>query len=102
VREIAILRSHGMTVGQVQAMVVSEAAIMGAIAGLLAIATGLLVALALAGSLAAEGTDAAIRLPWGLLIAVVLVGTGVAALAGLYPARVAATMPIVSNLKHFE
>ncbi len=33
VREIAILRSHGMTVGQVQAMVVAEAAIMGAIAG---------------------------------------------------------------------
>ena len=35
-------------------------------------------------------------------LGVVLVGTGVAALAGLYPARVAATMPIVSNLKHFE
>ncbi|HEX5039130.1 MAG TPA: FtsX-like permease family protein [Candidatus Limnocylindria bacterium] len=102
VREIAILRSHGMTVGQVQAMVVSEAAIMGAIAGLLAIATGLLVALALVGSLSAGGSDAAIRLPWGLLAGVVLVGTGVAALAGLYPARVAASMPIVGNLKHFE
>jgi putative ABC transport system permease protein len=102
VREIAILRSHGMTVGQVQAMVVSEAAIMGAIAGLLAIATGLLVALALVGSLTAAGNDPALRLPWGLLIAVVLAGTGVAALAGLYPARVAASMPIVGNLKHFE
>ena len=45
---------------------------------------------------------AAIRPPWGLLVAVVLVGTGVAALAGLYPARVAASMPIVGNLKHFE
>ena len=29
-------------------------------------------------------------------------GTGVAALAGLYPARVAASLPIVANLKHFE
>jgi ABC-type lipoprotein release transport system permease subunit len=43
-----------------------------------------------------------LRLPWGLLIAVVLVGTGVAALAGLYPARVAASLPIVRSLKHFE
>ena len=33
-REIAILRSHGMTTGQVQAMVVAEASIMGAIGGI--------------------------------------------------------------------
>ena len=42
------------------------------------------------------------RLPWALLVAVVLVGTGVAALAGLYPARVAASLPIVRHLKQFE
>ncbi|HEX7172255.1 MAG TPA: FtsX-like permease family protein [Candidatus Limnocylindria bacterium] len=102
VREIAILRSHGMTVGQVQAMVVSEAAIMGAIAGVLAIVTGLIVAAVLVGSGASAELAAGLRLPWGLLIAVVLVGTGVAALAGLYPARVAASLPIVRSLKHFE
>jgi ABC-type lipoprotein release transport system permease subunit len=43
-----------------------------------------------------------VRVPWGLLIAVVLIGTGVAALAGLYPARVAASLPIVRYLKQFE
>ncbi|MDQ2690383.1 MAG: ABC transporter permease, partial [Chloroflexota bacterium] len=102
VREIAILRSHGMTVGQVQAMVVTEAAIMGAIAGVLAIATGVLVALALANGGVSPELDAGIRLPWALLVAVLLLGTGVAALAGLYPARVAASLPIVANLKHFE
>ena len=102
VREIAILRSHGMTVGQVQAMVVTEAAIMGAIAGVLAIATGLVVAATLINGGASTELAAGMRLPWGLLIAVVLVGTGVAALAGLYPARVAASLPIVRNLKHFE
>jgi putative ABC transport system permease protein len=102
VREIAILRSHGMTVGQVQAMVVAEAAIMGAIAGVLGIITGLLVAVALVDGGAAAGLAAGVRLPWPLLVAVVLVGTGVAALAGLYPARVAASLPIVSNLKRFE
>ncbi len=102
VREIAILRSQGMTVGQVQAMVVTEAAIMGAIAGVLALVAGLVVAFALVGGGASAELDAGVRLPWPLLIAVVLVGTGVAALAGLYPARVAASMPIVANLKHFE
>jgi putative ABC transport system permease protein len=102
VREIAILRSHGMTVGQVQAMVVAEAAIMGAVAGALAVATGLLVATALVSGGASPELSAGVHLPWGLLIAVVLVGTGVAALAGLYPARVAASLPIVRSLKHFE
>ena len=102
VREIAILRSHGMTVGQVQAMVVAEAAIMGAIGGVLAIATGLAVALALVNGGATADLGAGLRLPWALLIAVVLVGTGVAALAGLYPARVAASLSIVRHLKQFE
>jgi putative ABC transport system permease protein len=102
VREIAILRSHGMTVGQVQAMVVSEAAIMGAVAGVLAVVTGLAVAAALISGGASPELSAGIRLPWGLLLAVVFVGTGVAALAGLYPARVAASLPIVRSLKHFE
>lgn len=102
VREIAILRSHGMTVGQVQAMVVAEAAIMGAIAGVLALGIGLLVAVTLVGGGISPELDAGIRLPWPLLIAVLLLGTGVAALAGIYPARVAASLPIVGNLKHFE
>jgi putative ABC transport system permease protein len=102
VREIAILRSQGMTVGQVQAMVVTEAAIMGAIGGVLAIVTGLAVAFALVSGGATGDLGAGLRLPWPLLVAVVLVGTGVAALAGLYPARVAATLPIVRPLKLFE
>jgi putative ABC transport system permease protein len=102
VREISILRSHGMTVGQVQAMVVSEAALMGAVAGVLAVAIGLLVAVALISGGVSDELVAGVRLPWPLLGAVVLLGTGVAALAGLYPARVAASMPIVGNLKHFE
>lgn len=102
VREIAILRSHGMTVGQVQAMVVAEAAMMGAIAGVLAIVTGLLVAFMLVNGGASAELAAGLRLPWSLLVAVLLMGTGVAALAGLYPARVAASLPIVRNLKHFE
>ncbi len=50
-REIAVLRAHGMTVGQVEGMVVTEAAIMGTVGGIVAAAagvavTGLLVTLA--------------------------------------------------------
>ncbi|HVM25466.1 MAG TPA: FtsX-like permease family protein [Candidatus Limnocylindrales bacterium] len=102
VREIAILRSHGMTVGQVQAMVVAEAAIMGAIAGVLAVVIGLAVAAAFVSGGASGELAAGLRLPWPLLVAVILLGMGVAALAGLYPARVAASLPIVRSLKHFE
>lgn len=101
VREIAILRSNGMTVEQVQAMVVTEAAIMGAIAGLLAVVIGVAVAFAL-GSAASAELSAGVHLPWPLLVAILLVGTGVAALAGLYPARVAGRLPIVRHLKQFE
>jgi putative ABC transport system permease protein len=101
VREIAILRSHGMTGGQVEAMVVTEAAIMGVIGGVMAIATGLAVAWALV-SADTVGFGAGLRLPWPLLVAIVLVGTGVATAAGLYPARLAARLPIVPHLKQFE
>jgi putative ABC transport system permease protein len=101
-REIAILRSHGMTVGQVQAMVVTEAGIMGAVGGLAAVAIGVLVAW-LTVNVAAPGDFAAgVAIPWGLLAAVVLVGIGVASVAGIYPARAAATLPISDSLKHFE
>ena len=102
VREIAILRSNGMTIGQVEAMVVTEAAIMGAVAGLLAAVVGLLVAVALVSGGAAAGVADSVRLPWPLLVAVLLAGTGVSALAGIYPARVAASLPVVRHLTGFE
>jgi len=101
VREIAILRSHGMTVRQVQSMVVTEASIMGVVGGLAACGTGLLVAWALIaiGSVSDFGT---MSVPWTLLVITVLLGTGIAAVAGIYPARLAARLPIVSSLRHFE
>ncbi len=101
VREIAILRSLGMTVRQVQAMVVAEAAIMGTIGGIAAAGVGLLVAWALV-SVGAVSDFGGIAVPWLLLVIVVLLGTGVAALAGIYPARLAARLPIVGSLRHFE
>jgi putative ABC transport system permease protein len=101
-REIAILRSHGMTVGQVQAMVVTEAGIIGAVGGLAAVAIGGVVAW-ITITVAAPGDFAGgIAVPWALLAAVVLLGIGVASLAGIYPARTAARASITDSLKHFE
>jgi putative ABC transport system permease protein len=101
-REIAILRSHGMTTGQVQAMVVAEAAIMGAIGGIAAVATGMLMSYAVVGGATPRDFGAGLAVPWPLLISVVLLGTGVAALAGLYPARLASRISIVGSIGHFE
>ena len=100
-REIAILRSHGMTVGQVQAMVVTEAGIIGAVGGLAAVVMvgGGLITI----TVAAPGDFAGgIAVPWALLAAVVLLGIGVASVAGIYPARTAARASITDSLKHFE
>ena len=101
-REIAILRSHGMTTGQVQAMVVAEASIMGAIGGIAAVVTGVLMSWAVVGGTASRDFGAGLAIPWPLLISVVLLGTGVATLAGLYPARLAARIPIVRTIAHHE
>lgn len=100
-REIAILRAHGMTASGVQAMVVAEAAIMGAVAGLSAAFIGLVVAWATV-SAGAGDFAAGLVIPWPLLAAVVLLGIGVAAGAAVYPARMAVRAPLTASIGQFE
>ena len=100
-REIAVLRAHGMTVGQVEGMVVTEAAIMGVVGGLLAVAAGVAITGILV-TLAPRDFAAGLVIPWPLIGAVVLLGLGVASAAGLYPARLAGNRPVLTSLKHFE
>jgi putative ABC transport system permease protein len=100
-REIAVLRAHGMTVGQVEGMVVTEAAIMGTVGGLLAVAAGVGVTWLLV-TLAPRDFAAGLVIPWPLVGAAILLGLGVASAAGLYPARLAGTRPVLASLKHFE
>lgn len=100
-REIAVLRAHGMTVGQVEGMVVTEAAIMGTVGGLLAVAAGITVT-GLLVTLAPRDFAAGLVIPWPLIGAVILLGLGVASAAGLYPARLAGNRPVLASLKHFE
>jgi putative ABC transport system permease protein len=101
-REIGILRSHGMTVGQVQAMVVAEASIIGAVGGLAAVGIGWLVAWVTVSLAAPSDFVAGLSIPWGLMLAVILLGVGVASLAGIFPARAAARAAITEQLRHFE
>jgi len=101
-REIAILRSHGMTVGQVQAMVMAEASIIGAVGGLAAVGIGTLVAWVTVYFAASSDFANGLAMPWGLLAAVILLGVGVASAAGIFPARAAASTPITEQLRHFE
>jgi putative ABC transport system permease protein len=101
-REIAILRSHGMTVGQVQAMVVSEAAIIGAVGGLASVGIGLLVAWITVTLSGPREFAAGLSIPWAVLAAVVLLGIGVAAAAGILPARAAARTSMTDTLRQFE
>jgi putative ABC transport system permease protein len=100
-REIAVLRAHGMTVGQVQGMVVTEAAIMGTVGGLLAVAAGLAVTWLLV-VLAPRDFAAGVVVPWPLVGATILLGIGVASAASVYPARQAGNRPVLANLKQFE
>jgi putative ABC transport system permease protein len=100
-REIAVLRAHGMTVGQVQGMVVTEAAIMGTVGGLLAALAGLAVTWVLV-VLAPRDFAAGVVVPWPLVAATILLGIGVAVAAGVYPARQAGNRPVMANLKQFE
>jgi putative ABC transport system permease protein len=100
-REIAILRAHGMTASGVQAMVVAEGAIMGAVAGIGAAGIGLLVGWVTV-SAGAGDFAAGLVVPWPLLLAIVLLGIGVAAAAAIYPARMAARAPLTASIGQFE
>ncbi len=100
-REIAVLRAHGMTVGQVEGMVVTEAAIMGTVGGIVAAVAGVAVT-GLLVTLAPRDFAAGLVVPWPMVLAVVLLGLAVASVAGLYPARLAGHRPVLASLKHFE
>lgn len=100
VREIGILRAHGMTRGQIRSMVVVEAAIMGAAAGVLAAAIGLVIAWVVVGAGSSGDFAAGLSLPFPLMLGVIVLGTLVAALGGIYPARLASRLPIVRAVQY--
>jgi putative ABC transport system permease protein len=88
-REIAILRAQGFTPGEVWRLVTGQTAVMGLVAGLLAIPVGIGLALVLVFVINQRsfGWTLELEVPARVLLQAVLLSVGAAVLAGLYPAR---------------
>ena len=100
VREIAILRAHGMTQRQVRSMVVVEAAIMGAVGGVIAAVIGLLLAAVVLRLGGGRDFAADLALPVPIVVGVIALGVLTAALGAVYPARLASRLSIVRSVQH--
>ncbi|MBL8260593.1 MAG: FtsX-like permease family protein [Candidatus Competibacteraceae bacterium] len=86
-REFAVLRAIGMRPGEIGALVSLQTGFMGAVAGLLAIPTGLVLALVLIFVInrRAFGWSLPFQVSVGLLAETVALATAAALLAGVYP-----------------
>ncbi len=98
-REIAVLRANGMTPGQVFQLVTAETAFLGAVAGLLALPVGLVLAALMIFVINRRSFGWSLSMtvdPW-LLAQAFGVAVLAAVLAGLYPAlRMARTSPALA------
>jgi putative ABC transport system permease protein len=87
-RELGVLRAVGLTVRQLRAAVLLETGLMGTVAGLLAIPTGLTLALVLIYIINRRSFGWTLELyaEPGVFIQAMLLAVGAALLAGVYPA----------------
>ncbi len=101
-REIGILRSIGMLKKQVSRVVVIESILLGLVGGGLGVASGLLLGwMTLEGFLRADfGGSAKFYIPYFSVVWALVLSSGLAALAGIYPARRAAKTNIVEALSY--
>jgi putative ABC transport system permease protein len=88
-RDYAILRAGGMTLGEVARLIVLQTLVMGTLAGLLALPLGLLMSDVLIDviNMRSFGWSMLHSLPPSVLVEAVLLAVIAAVLAGLYPAR---------------
>ena len=101
-REIGVLRSIGMTQSQVSAVVITESLILGAVGGLLGIATGTVIGwLSLEGFFRIGfGASMNYYLHYPSMLSALLLSIAISAIAGVYPARHAAKTNIVEALAY--
>ncbi len=101
-REIGILRGIGMTRSQVLAMVLIESALIGAIGGVLGAAAGIVIGwIEMEGMIRVDlGASIGYHVHYAALLWALLLAVGLSALAGIYPARRAATTNIVEALTY--
>ncbi len=99
-QEIGMLRSVGMTRWQVARMILAEAGIMGLIGGVLGLVFGLfLSALVVTGSAGGEGIAVAFVVPREAILVTLIMALVVSQLAAVWPARRAATLPIIEAIQ---
>jgi putative ABC transport system permease protein len=101
-REVGILRSIGMLRRQVTAVVLIESLLMGVAGGLLGCSAGIITGwINLEGSFRANYSSAAeYFVPYGSIVWALVLSAGLAALAGIYPARRAAKTNVVEALTY--
>jgi putative ABC transport system permease protein len=101
-REVGILRSIGMLRRQVTAVVLIESLLMGVAGGLLGCGAGIITGwINLEGSFRANYSSAAeYFVPYGSIAWALVMSAGLAALAGIYPARRAAKTNVVEALTY--
>jgi putative ABC transport system permease protein len=101
-REVGVLRAIGLGAGQLRRMVLIETGLMGLAAGLLALPTGLGLALILIHVINKRSFGWTLQLhidPWALAQGM-LVAVGAALLAGVYPALRLSRMPAAEAIRY--
>jgi putative ABC transport system permease protein len=100
-REIAILRAVGASRGQIEALVLYEAAIIGLLGSALGIAAGLVLAAILSYVINVSffGWTISWATPWGFLLSLPLLVIAAAMVAGYGPARQASRIDIADGVK---
>jgi putative ABC transport system permease protein len=100
-REISILRAVGASRGQIEAMVLWEAGIIGLLGSFLGIIAGLVLAwiLSFVINVSFFGWTISWATPWRFLVALPFMVIGAALVAGYWPARQAAHLDIADGVK---
>jgi putative ABC transport system permease protein len=93
-RELGMVRSLGMTNGQVRAMVRTESMMIG----LLGTAIGVTTAVFLGWIVVSTITDGAAQIPWGRVAVILAVGIVISVVASLLPAHSATRVPMLDAM----
>lgn len=102
VRELALLRAVGASARQVRASVLGESVLIGAVASILGIGLGMLLAVALSGLFSALGADLpdfALTPSLRTVLIGLVVGMGITMLSSITPSRRASTVPPVAAMQ---
>jgi putative ABC transport system permease protein len=100
-RELAILRAIGASAGQIRKLLLSETAMLGALAALVGVVSGICLALVLTGVInrAFFGWTIHLAFPWWSLAVTPLWILAAAIIAGVVPAWRASRMALADNLR---